>query len=209
VKDDLVMQAELPLLRVGHDEIAERDQTTVLEWIIHRFIDHRRFFETGTGDVWEFDLIHTFPGISAVIERLYRRFGVVCAHWWAWGGPRASLAPLDDAPLQVYPEPAYLESLGLLDGKPQAWFSDTGIATVIVVRPNQERPVYVAQGRVTPRPLEAHASLQTFTSRGVQGASVVEIVGLEYDEMRATLAEYLALREVERWAMRVLAPLAA
>jgi hypothetical protein len=210
VKDELVLRAELPLLRVGHDEIAERDQTTVLEWLIRRFIEHRRFFsnDPDSSSVWEFDLLHTFPGITAVIDRLYRRYGIVCAHWWAWGGPRASLAPLDEAPLQVFPEPKYLESLGLLDSEPEAWFSDTGVATVSVIRPGQEQPVYIAEGRVAPTP-QAPFTSPTFTSQWVQHAAAVEIVGLEFDEMRATLAEYLALREVERWAMRALVPLAA
>jgi hypothetical protein len=42
-----------------------------------------------------------------------------------------------------------------------------------------------------------------------RGSEVHAILGLEYGEMRATLAEYLALREVERWAGRALVPLAA
>jgi hypothetical protein len=227
VKDWLLDSAGLPLLRIDTEDLAERDQFTMLEWAVERFIAHHRWatdWHAYEGDsdafsrnVLEFDLQHTFPGIRAVIRRLFDRYGIVCANWWVWGGPKACLAPLDKAPLQVFPEPGYLWALTLLDGgflppaeRPSGYFDETGLASLIVVRPNDDAIVFRAEGRLPP-PLALHPLSGTEVTRSYmfRGSEVHAILGLEYGEMRATLAEYLALREVERWAGRALVPLAA
>jgi hypothetical protein len=201
----------LPILRLGTEEIALREQCSMLEWLLERFVDYRRVCRPQRdrdgylwvpAPVWEFDLEHTMPAITAVIGRLFRSFGVVAHQWWAWGGPRASLAPVEDATLSVIPAPHYLDSLRLLPADMHdpnmPPFDERGEAIVLLCRNGHDEPVYEARGRVS------------VTEREIwHGGMLDSIFGFAYEEAQACLAEYLALRDVERWAMRHLVPVAA
>jgi hypothetical protein len=211
VKDELCLRADLPILRIGSDEIAPREQCSLLEWLIERFIAYRRVcpvrhHRDGTTWVpypeWEFELEHTMPAVSSVIGRLHDEFGIVAGNWWAWGGDRACLAPSDTAMLLVVPEVSYLDSLGLLPedmSNPDIrWFYETGEARVDLVRRDQDAPVFRARGRVV------------ITERAwTHGGMLDSLFGFSYEEAQACLAEYLALRDVERYAMRHLVKRAA
>jgi hypothetical protein len=209
-KSLLCERAGLPLLRVTADDIAPREQTTMLEWLVERFVrvqdDERRLARSGPHEpaLTEFARLqeHPFPPVKKVIGRLHRSWHIVCAEWYAWGGPAAALAPVDDAPLLVVPDPFYLDSLGLLhefelDGPRWKDFLDTGVASLLVTRPNGEI-AYRAQARVN---LDDRADADLLV--------LDDLIGSNMLEMQASLAEYLALREIERWALRELVEIAA
>ncbi len=68
VKDALCLAAQLPLLRIESDMIGEREQITILEWVMDRFVARKR--RDPPRDP-------VFPAIRTVVRRLSERYGLV------------------------------------------------------------------------------------------------------------------------------------
>ncbi len=101
IKNRLCAAAELPLFRIGVDELARREQISILEWLLDRFVTWERDFDdaadaffaryegTAIGREMQehpeevlghlagiFSSELPFPGNAAMAERLYRHFGI-------------------------------------------------------------------------------------------------------------------------------------
>lgn len=68
IKNRLCHEAQLPLIRIGFDELRERDEISVLEWLIQRFV----VWEESTPDAAEevLEQIESAPGSEAIAEEL-------------------------------------------------------------------------------------------------------------------------------------------
>lgn len=202
-KDELCLREGLPILRIGTDDIAPREQCSLLEWLLERFVGHRQAQQHRSGS-WvpnPGEAEHTMPAISAVLNRLHRDFGIVAGGWDSWGRA-ASHSSRAEAHFVVVPERTYIESLGLSapGGRYESSvqpFHTTGEARVELVR-RDDRPIFTGQGRV----LIADRTID-------HGGMLDDLFGIRYEQAQACLAEFLALREVERYACRHLLERAA
>lgn len=103
-KNLLCHKARFPLLRIGDEFLTEYEKTTLLEYLIQRFVawkkDHRQISEAqeeigtylvagGAAEVeyeqlddplimW--DLLHPFPGSIEIAQALYTKYGIVTTH---------------------------------------------------------------------------------------------------------------------------------
>lgn len=86
-KNLLCFRAGLPLLRINDQFLTEYEMTSLLEYIVRRFVDWRNEWDRleeqyGSMDdptiMW--DLEHPFPASLEIAERLYSTYGVVSSH---------------------------------------------------------------------------------------------------------------------------------
>lgn len=206
IKDELCLSAGLPVLRVRDDEITEHDRATMLEWVIERFVrwqrEQHRILRLPTElekdmAYTAFKADHTFAAIDNVIARLHREAEITCAAWGGWGEDGAVPGPVDQSGLYVTPSMGYLASLGLgEDVVEEDRFERTGVASLLVCR--ADSVVFQAYGQVQVGNTSAE-HLRAFS----------DLLGTNYVEMQARLAEYRALLAIDRWADRNILKIAA
>jgi Protein of unknown function (DUF2726) len=223
LKDRLCADAGLPVLRIGSDVIGEREQTTILEWVVDRFLAYRseyprikRWCEAevaelealaegragGTDDdaavaSWTlegptldpdflFDLRYPFPALAAVVERLFRRFGIVSIPEPKWGV--RPLAPTESA------NPV------LVRGAPSPSPEEHRAEATLIRRGDD--PTYEvlhrSDGRVE---LSRQARDEPSLNQASRVRGLIEsTLGTGVWSIGDSLADYLALAGIERWA---------
>jgi len=213
IKNRLCHEAGIPLIRIGFDELHERDEISVLEWLIQRFIvweedtpdaaaEMIADFEDSPGaedfarqlrdDPDEatgilaatFSSDFPFPANAEIARRLYRRFGI------SLGEPMEDYEPDSKAPYAL--EVKWPGTQDLVET----------IATTYTVcerrarlrsRADPAADIFTASGR-------ARFAFRHRTGPGPEDFSEPELAWVEPDWITMDLALYDALSKVERWA---------
>lgn len=213
IKNRLCHEAGIPLIRIGFDELHERDEISVLEWLVQRFV----VWEDDTPDAAEkmisdfenspgaedfaqqlrddpdeavgilaatFSSEFPFPSNAEVARRLHRRFRI------SLGEPMDDYEPDRDAPYGLDVK---------WPGKHE--LVETRATTYTVC----QRPAVVRDRAAPTSELFATTGRARFAFRhrigpGPTDFSVPELPWLEPDWITMDLALYDALSKVERWA---------
>lgn len=225
LKNRLCKAADLPLLRITSAEITERDQLTVLDYMLMRHVawqeeiggimDEIQEFVAGLPQdfdpedyavdcdpTFHFDLRHPFPGNPLVRERLWRNYRI------AWELERRA-----DKTARYFCDVGYQKRKGS--------FHDDQFHTcelvVSVWEPGGtwKNPVFSRQVEVSIRawlPLQAEVPATTFPFMDLSEAGVKlfeeriasmwfpNLPGISPWDIAENYAEYLGFRAIEQWA---------
>ena len=212
IKNRLCAEAGLPLIRIGFDELRERDEISVLEWLIQRFIvwnddtpdavdeviaDVERADGKAAADEYrenpeeivgilaaQFSSDFPFPANAEIARRLHRRFGISLSE------------PMDD----YEPDNQAPYSLEVKWPGTQELAETTATTYTVCQRPANIRSRADPAAELFTTSGRARFAFRHRTGPGPEDFSEPELDWLEPDWITMDLALYDALSKVERWA---------
>ena len=230
VKNRLCRSAGLPLLRIGADELTSHDKTTILDYMLDRYVswpkekdELLRLIEEYAADAPEhaspedldphfyFDLQHPFPGIAKIENRLWRNHRIASENRPPARQKEAQylcLAHLRSKGPSEHDQYTTCESVAVVweAGRSQhdSLFSASAVASVRAWLPTE---LDIPQPQPPDLGTLSTASLTKLVDQLTKRVNAMwfpDLPGIEPWDIAENLSEYLALREVEKWAKKYL-----
>jgi len=214
VKNRFCRDASLDLLRISSQELQPREQVSLLDWVLERWVAWREEYPGSLQEDWEdptvvFDARHPYPAVLTMSARLLR-LGVITLY--ARDRDIARLTTRNMRSVLVR-----CEKVGSAFVPEDEWQTvEHRLAVLPWARQSLQTPIYETAARARVRwalPAGWNAREQLRIADGNQDdleAAITRAQNLAWSELPGTsgvalaegLAEYLALRDVENWALQ-------